>query len=171
MRENDDFTGFDGKGWICDTCGKRIKNAGQGWLQWVSRYEGDVLHGRDLQIVHHSTASPLKDRMGRQGCYFSDAEELRKDGGTTSGGHLATFLGPDGLMQLLSFIQSGEAPAAQTIEVIKRLHIPGYESARPFLEQAVSEGIIEPNMPNGFYWQNELSQVIEEYGTDGDANE
>jgi len=55
------YTGPDGRGWICDNCGETIKNAGDGWVQWLSLPSESGNRGaRDLSLVHHFPASPRK---------------------------------------------------------------------------------------------------------------
>jgi hypothetical protein len=41
-------------------------------------------------------------------------------------------------------------PKDEVIEMIKRLHIPGYEIARRVLPQAIEEGVCESNGEEGF---------------------
>jgi hypothetical protein len=67
-------------------------------------------------------------------------------------------------MQLLAMIADEELPRAELLEMIQRLHVPGYEEARPHLSEAVSSGLIEPNLPDGFHWQRDLETIIATYG-------
>ncbi len=150
--------------WVCDTCGQTIKEAHDGWVEWIiARDEEGNSRGRDMRIVHHYPASPLKDK-GIPGCQFDQDFEYSKDGGIVLDLPLEDLLRPDGLMKLLAMISIGEVPAGEVIEVIKRLHIPGYEQARPYFDQAIYEGIIEPDMPDGFYWQEQIKAVIHNIG-------
>ncbi len=64
-------------------------------------------------------------------------------------------------MTLLKLISLDGISQVEGFEMIKRLHIPGYEQARPNIRQAVREGVIEPNGPDGFYDQAELKAVNE----------
>lgn len=147
--------------WICDECGEIIQCAKDGCVQWATYRDKDGrLRGRGLRIVHHYTASPLKDEH-EHGCYLDHHPEFTKDGGTLSDLSVESFLGPDGLTRLLSFLARDEIPAGEVVEIIKRIHIPGYEMARPYIERAVAEGMIEPNLPEGFYWQREIKCIIE----------
>ncbi len=152
-----------GSGWICDTCGQPIENAGQGFLEWLERYDkqSKATINRGIHIVHHAIHSPNKE-SGRN-CYFERFAEFRKDGSTLSGGHLDTFLGDDGLTQLLAMLGDGFQLRDELLEVIMRLHIENYERARPHLKRAVSEGGIEPNMRAGFHWQQDLRSVVSDY--------
>jgi NCAIR mutase (PurE)-related protein len=74
---------------------------------------------------------------------------------------LEDFLGADGLTDLLELLSRGELPQEQVVEMIKRLHTPGYERARFHVEAAAREGIIEPNMAPGFYSQQDIIRVVE----------
>lgn len=147
--------------WVCDTCGQLIQAAAHGWVEWIM-YSGEDYSkpGRDLRLVHHRPHSPLN-----QGCQFDRREERAKDGGLIADQSLPEFQGPDGLMELLSMIAEQRLPAAQVIEMVKRLHVPGYEHARRHLQRAVVEGVIEPNTPPGFPMQRQLAAVLESYGS------
>ena len=43
---------------------------------------------------------------------------------------LPEFLGPDGLLHFLDFIAKGSIETPDVLEMIKRLHVKGYEQAR-----------------------------------------
>jgi hypothetical protein len=43
---------------------------------------------------------------------------------------LERFIGPDGLILVLSLLAVGELPTVEVIELAKRVQIPGYELAR-----------------------------------------
>jgi hypothetical protein len=46
------------------------------------------------------------------------------------------------------------------IELIKRLHIPGYEQARNSFDAAISDGAFEPNTKPGFYSQSNIQNTL-----------
>jgi hypothetical protein len=154
---SDDYKGFDGKGWICDTCGEAIVRAKDGWVQWLSKCESSKWSARDLQLVHHLPASPLGAK--RPGCQFTEQAEFARDKMTVSDLNLTHFLTKDGLMDLLSMLVEGGLSQNDVIEMIKRLHIPGYEHARKHFNRAISEGIFEPNTREDFYWQSNIKAV------------
>jgi hypothetical protein len=53
-----------------------------------------------------------------------------------------------------------ELPKDEVLEMIKRLHIPGYEHARQHFQRAIADGVFEPNMPDGYYWQSNIDAVL-----------
>ena len=163
-----EYRGFDDRGWICDTCGQIIEKARDGWVQWrtpeaetapsLQQENRQKPIGQDLQLVHHVPASPLPTKRGEKfGCQF----DYRDPKFMVSDLDLESFLGPDGLMQLLAMIAEGDVRRTEVLEMIKRLHIPGYEHTRMRLEEAVREGVFEPNTAPGYYWQSDIEAVKE----------
>lgn len=136
--------------WQCDTCGKKIKAVEDGWVEWITvvNQKKGTSTGRDLRLVHKGK------------CQFNERAENDKDGGIVGDLGLADFLGPDGLVALLELLDRGEIPQVDVIAMIQRLHVPGYEQARPHFKRAISEGVIEPNMAPGFYVQSDIEAVI-----------
>jgi hypothetical protein len=144
------------KGWICDTCGEQIEKPSDGWVEWINyKDENGQWKGRDLRLVHCRSASPRN-----YGCQFNRGEEFQEDGGVIGDSGLEMFQGPDGLMILLAKLEEQKLPMSEVIEMIKRLHIPDYEYARLYVEEAIAEGVIEPDMPKGYYWQHEIQATL-----------
>lgn len=140
-------------GWICDTCGEIIESPKDGYVQWVVfRDEDGQRRARDLNIVHHKTTSPL----GSDAACYLDAT-----GGSLMDNDLESFLSQNGLMQLLSMLDEGLLPKEQVIEVIKRLHIKGYEHARFHFDKAIAAGVFEPNTRPGFYLTSQIQAVLQ----------
>lgn len=137
--------------WICDVCGEPITSARDGWVEWLSNRAG----GKGLRLVHHKPASP------RGSCQYDSRSDAYGQGFTLSDLPLDEFLGPDGLMLLLSMLAEGELPKEEVLEMAKRLHIPGYEHARHHFARAISEGAFEPNMPEGYYWQSDIQATLD----------
>lgn len=107
--------------WYCDTCGKLISAIEDGWVEWITYKDSNgKSKARDFRLVHGS---------GKR-CQFDEQAEFHKDGGVLSDLPLEHFLGTEGLMLLLCKIDEGEIPTNQLVEMIKRLHIPGYEIDR-----------------------------------------
>ena len=133
--------------WFCDTSGKAITKAENGWVEWIEyKVSEDEYKGRNFRLVH----------AGSKGCQFNEKEERKKDGGMISDMPLKHFLGQDGLMYLLSKIAQGIIPTSEVLEMIKRLHISGYEIARKHFERALKKGIIETEIYPGFYSQEDI---------------
>jgi hypothetical protein len=145
--------------WTCDSCGEEIQTADQGYVEWFTRTDGQGHRiGRDLRLVHHAPASP---RQPDANCYRDEAHERRQDGSAVRTYPLRQFLGHDGLMLLFSMLSEDEAPKVELLELAKRIHIPGYEEARPHFRTAMDEGVFAPNMPDGYYWQQQIRAVLE----------
>lgn len=143
--------------WTCDTCGQSIKSPEDGWVEWINFAAKHQRQSRDLRLVHHRPVSPLKDR--EHGCQFDGAAEFEKDHGLVADRSLEAFLGANGLMNLLELIATRRLPTDEVLEMIKRLHIPGYERARPHFEEAIGRGVFEPNSAPGYYSQGDIMAV------------
>ncbi len=135
-------------GWSCASCGELITGIEAGWVEWLAgadEYGTTRLKG--LRLVHTL-------------CRYDDRREFRKDQSLVEGLPLARFVGPDGLMLLLSFIAEGEMPRTELIELVKRLHIPGYELTRELFADAIHGGTVAPLIGEGFYMQSEICEVL-----------
>jgi hypothetical protein len=113
--------------------------------------------GRGLRLVHKFVASTRGDNKR---CQYDESIEFSKDRGVLADASLQEFLEADGLMRLLIFLSENELPKNEVIEIIKRLHIPGYEQARLFFKEAIRDGVFEPDSPAGFHWQSEINAVL-----------
>jgi hypothetical protein len=142
--------------WLCDTCGQRIAHPKDGWVEWLVRFEGPQSVGKGLRLVHHRPASPL---IG--GCQYHERQEFALDRSTVHDLPLESFLGDNGLTRLLALLAEARLPQAEVIEMIKRLHTPGYERARLHAEGAMSEGVFSPNMPEGLFSQRQIEAILE----------
>jgi hypothetical protein len=140
--------------WFCDKCGELIEQADHGWVEWITL--SDSRPGRDIRIVHHISHSPRKG-----GCQFDSNQEYAKDQGTVGDYSLVEFMGPNGLTRLLEMIALEKLPTRELLEIIKRIHLPGYEHARRHFAGALEEGIIELNVEPGYWWQDELQRVLD----------
>lgn len=111
-----------------------------------------------LRLVHRrNTSTRWQDPYG---CQYNPRDEFRKNRGIVEGLALDRFVGPDGLMLLLSMIAESELPAQELIELAKRVQIPGYEAVHELVHDAVSEGVIAPSISFGFYLQCEIWDVL-----------
>ena len=75
-------------------------------------------------------------------------------------GSLTDFCGPDGLMQLLELLATEEVEKGELIEIIKRIHMPNYEHTRLHFNQVIRDGVFEPNVSDGYYWQSDMEAVL-----------
>ncbi|HOP41545.1 MAG TPA: hypothetical protein PLI53_10935, partial [Geobacteraceae bacterium] len=140
-----------------------IQSPIEGIVEWYSFIdEHGVPRGGKLRLVHECSVSPLlKMGLKRKGCSLDMHEELYGSTGTTGSAPLGEFLGPGGLMRLLSFITGEEFPAGDVIRMIKRLHVPGYEAARIFFRKAALEGIVQPKTSEDQYCFNDIAAVLQ----------
>ncbi len=147
-------------GWKCATCGKLITKIEDGWVEWLAG-EDKQGHAKlsGLRLVHRLTAST--DGVKLQGCEYDKRHEFKKGQNVVEGLSLGRFVGPDGLMLLLSLIAEDELPREEILELAKRVQIPGYEQARDLFQTAITHGIIEPSIGMGFYMQSEIQTLLQ----------
>jgi hypothetical protein len=58
-------------------------------------------------------------------------------------------------------IKQQELPVDEVLQMIKRIHVPGYEHARFYFDQAMSEGAFEPNMPKDYYSRYDIQATLQ----------
>src|SRR5471030_506066 len=139
--------------WTCDYCGEEIASIKDGWVERLRAVNPDgSKRERGFRLVHHKTA---RDRSGSIGCQYIERNEWLIDGSFLVDGPLGNFLGADGLMRLLSLVNKREHPLEDILELIKRLHIPGYEHARNHLGEAIV-------ISDGYYTQAEIKNALDE---------
>ena len=73
---------------------------------------------------------------------------------------LERFIGPDGLILLLSLPAAGELPPAEVIELAKRVQAPGCELASNLVGQENLLQTLPPLLGRGCYLQAEIAQLI-----------
>ncbi|MDU6263726.1 MAG: hypothetical protein E6600_04395 [Anaerocolumna aminovalerica] len=136
--------------WICDKCGKKIEKPEDGWVEWMVPVDDNVpeKHNFGLRIVHEVT------------CIYKNSECTRFNA-IQADSSLKEFIGVDGLMDLLRFISDDEFEnKEEVLEVIKRIHVPGYEEARNYIKDAISAGEYEPNTKANYCSQNDISHIL-----------
>ncbi len=138
--------------WYCDTCGEAINNPEQAFLQWVVGKDNSV---RDIRIVHELSSTPKKKPLG---CFIDEERERQQNGGRVQDYGLEAYLGSDGLTYLLSMSEIG-FPPEQIYELVRRLHVPGYENVRKHLGRAVAEGVIERGGFKTYYSESQIEKV------------
>ena len=144
--------------WICDACGEPITKPSDGWVEWISLPDEENPGKRKvhhMRLVHASHASPYKS------CRFGGTYEHMGDKGIVADLPLERFLGPDGLMLLLSYISEEDVPSQEVLEMIKRIHIPGYDQVRGHISEAMSKGAFYPNLPEGYYFQSQIKATLD----------
>lgn len=148
--------------WICDTCGEKIRSPEEGLIEWYAVADEKGIHRRtNLRLVHGFSASPLgKLNLKRKGCSFDLRKGSFRIEGEVDSRPLGDFLGPDGLMLLLSLISEGEFPVPEVVKMIKRLHIPGYEMARHYFRAATFDGILAPDTQEDSCSQRDIDAVL-----------
>jgi len=135
--------------WTCDTCGFDIARAEDGWVEWLMV---EFPKGNGLRLVHAYPASPRLDHPSR--CQYGRVRGLNDL-------PLEDFVGPNGMMRLLAMLYDERAPKEELLEMIKRLHIPGYEQARHHFDDAIAEGVYEPNTAPGYPHQRQIKAVLD----------
>lgn len=136
------------KKWICDTCGKEV-TADNGIVEWITLYNNGSYKGKELRIVHGTDECAYNEKVLDTGRKESSSER-----------DLCFFLGADGLMDLLSMVSDDILPKEEVLEIIKRIHISGYEQARLYFDEAISEGVFEPNTKPNYYKQSDIKAVL-----------
>lgn len=146
------------KGWRCDRCGWLITAIQEGWVEWLASENDDkeeVFSG--LQLVHQG---PIHQNGREQVCRYDRLKEFRNAKTIVEGLPLERFVGPDGLMVLLSLLAAGNLPKSQLLELAKRTQIPGYEVARNLLQGPISPDPVAPFLGQGYYLQSEIREMI-----------
>jgi hypothetical protein len=141
-------------GWSCDSCDNAITSIEDGWVEWLASDARGKARLKGVRLVHTRAATSRKRQ--KSGCQYDAAREFHDRRYLVEGLSLARFVGPDGLMLLLSFVASEEAPRNEVLELIKRVQIPGYEQAVPYFQQAITQGLLVPSIGNGFFLQSEI---------------
>ncbi|MCU1304598.1 MAG: hypothetical protein JWQ87_4882 [Candidatus Sulfotelmatobacter sp.] len=140
--------GISARGWICAFCGDLITSIEAGRVEWLAGAdERGMSTVKGLRLVHAL-------------CGYDDRREFRKDHSLVEGLPLNRFVGPDGLMLLLSLIAEAEMPTADLLEIVKRVHIPGYEQTRELFSEAIHGGSLAPLIGEGFYLQSEIQELL-----------
>lgn len=141
--------------WLCDKCGQPIEQAKDGWLIWTRNLNDFTIS--NFNIIHHPT------------CQYPEPQ-IQRSRLSAPGDPLVEFQGKNGLIRLLELIpQVKQENQNEIIDIIQRLHIPGYETARLHFEQAAEEDFIVPHTHGLYYLTVEkLEEINEAYVYDTD---
>lgn len=136
--------------WICDRCKEPIMTAEEGWFKWTKNLNDGTLSG--FKITHHPTCK-------------QPGPKLQRSGLISPGDLLKEFLGQDGLIRLLELMsQTNPESLHELLEMIQRLHIPGYESALPHFEQAHADLQLVPPIGGVYYpTMKKIHEINEQY--------
>lgn len=144
------------KEWYCDKCGEIVTEE-EGYIEWFSE---SAAKGRpqasEFKIVHNKSQCKIH------------SDKLQNTLPITS------FLGPDGLVRLFSFLDIGPIVDKENsgskiknmrefVELMRRLHIPHYEEARFNLENAFNDGSLGTPSEIYIYSQEALKYIITDY--------
>jgi hypothetical protein len=151
-----EFTQPRPSGWICATCGRLVTCIEDGWVEWLACEVEGLTFTKGLRLVHRDRSDARK----RGGCQYDGRGEFQRDKSIVEGLALERFLGPDGLMLLLSLIATGEMPLNELVELGKRVQIPGYEQTRQVFPLAIPNGVLSPAIGSGFYLQSEIRSLL-----------
>jgi hypothetical protein len=142
--------------WICDKCGGLIEKPSDGWLEWLG--DGATFKHSGFKIVHHSTPEHRKGEGGAT-CYHYSGQLGCEDG------HLEQYIGTNGMAEITAWVYSpGVKDLEEWAEVFRRLHIPHYEEARQYWQEAENDGAFAETDPSCIYTQSMLTHVIATYG-------
>lgn len=147
-------------GWKCSTCGQLITKTEDGWVEWRAFEDRRGTHVTGVRLVHRQPTR--RGKRGPQSCRYDARRYFRRDRSIVEGLSLESFLGPDGLMLLLSFVAAGEMPVGDILELAKRVQIPGYELIRD-LPRQVTHKFTAPSIGDGYYLQSEIRAVLSSY--------
>ncbi len=153
--------------WICDTCGEIIRSPEEGWVEWLRDDDGRV---GDFRICHGPAFSPLA--KGQVGSAYCQEYRLSPDVQDLS---LDRFVGPRGLIEMLSYVDVGErlqenysGPRVRDFrnwtETCRRLFLPYYEEARLYWGEATAAGFCADANEIYTYLPETLKELIALYG-------
>lgn len=137
--------------WYCDKCGGKIDNVEEGWIEWRTDIYGEsTKRASGMRLVH------------RIDCLYPDNTG---DNTIPADRALKSFSGPDGLINFIEMLQYEEFKNNDEVyEMIKRVHVPGYEEARRHFCEAVKDGVIESDAQRfGVVYQSEIETILKEY--------
>src|SRR5215469_101028 len=149
MNQAMDLRLHNSMGWCCANCGQLITSVSDGWVEWLaSEDDGGATILNRLRLVHSES------------CRYDPGTVFRNGRSVVEGLSLERFVGPDGLILLLSLLVAGELPSAEVVELAKRVQIPGYELARNLVGQENLSQILPPRLGRGCYLQAEIADLI-----------
>lgn len=110
---------------VCDDCGEPITDLRRAEVAWA-RYDDER---KKVWVVHAPPDCPRWNQAA-----LPTAVSGR---GTVS---LECYLGPSGRLELLNDIEHGEFPLEVGFDLLRRLHVPGYEQYLQARREAIADG-------------------------------
>ena len=139
------------KQWICDACGETILNAEDGWLEWY--LDRNTSYEAGFRIVHASRLS----------CRYNE-RQLEQQNRSPLDLPFSTLIWPDGLGALLYLMEhTNFANHKEFVDIVRRLHVPYYEEARQYWQQAEKDKLFDGSE----YTMKALLNIINRYGEQG----
>jgi hypothetical protein len=146
------------RGWRCDCCGRLITNIADGWVEWLAfedEYGTTIVGG--VRLTHRRATGA---RTRGRGCRYDARKEFRNNASIVEGLALERFVGPDGLMLLLSLVEAGEFRKQDLLELAKRVQVPGYELVRDLICEATAGRVCTPFLGKKYYLQSEMQELL-----------
>ncbi len=141
--------------YYCDTCGKRIEDVEDGWIEWLNSGVNGKTTYKGMRLVHHNKVCRYNETV---------VSNTHKDT-IVSDNHLKYFIGDDGLMRMFEYLSDGFfEDTSEVYEMIKRLNVAGYEKARKNIDKAYYDGIINVHeKENGLLYQVKIKEINSTY--------
>ncbi|MFT3796522.1 hypothetical protein [Flavobacterium sp.] len=147
---------------LCDTCHGVIENPDQGWIEWLSKYDGTVPKRRstNFRICHHKMSC---QKLAKH----PDCADLplREFVGAKAAVHLASLLDV-GRFHERDYSGPEVTDFAEFAELMRRLTIPYYEEARQYWNRAMHDGYFYDQNEIYLYLPDSLMSMIEHYQTE-----
>jgi hypothetical protein len=138
--------------WICDECGKKIESLDDGEVEWLNIDPNRVGGFKGLRIIHKRNKNC---RYSNQDCVENDASPANL--------LLKELTEADGLMHLLRFLSDDSFQDKENVlEIIKRIHIPGYEKARLYFDEAIRNQVFDrsPDPKPSYCFQRDIAKIL-----------
>ena len=126
---------------ICDKCGKPIKDLQNGWVEWIRTENDSEIFHHGLRIVHKLSENFIGVRDA--GCKYN--ENQLEDNSIVEDMALSSFLGENGAQSLIHLFSKYKFSKDEFICFVKRILIPRYDELILCLPEAKEMGIVDNN--------------------------
>jgi hypothetical protein len=155
--------------WICDECHTLIEHPDHGHMEWIVDARERASGFRLVHEDRRSPRTPGDAPATSTRCYRYAGHPRRHDLDLTQ------FLGADGLVEMLAFLDPGrehvptfDGPRVRDVrefvEVFRRLHLPYYEEARLYWDRAHQDGFFGDMNEVLVFLPFTLKSLVEKYG-------